>query len=41
LVYPQRELRLRVLLIPAGNLAKREAASCYEVLEERLRPPLV
>lgn len=37
LVFPQRELRLRVLVIPAGNVAKREAPSCYELLEERPR----
>jgi ribosomal 50S subunit-recycling heat shock protein len=37
LIFPQRELRLRVLVIPTGNVAKREAAGCYEVLEDRPR----
>lgn len=33
--FPRRELRLRVLTIPAGNLAKRDAPGCYELLGER------
>lgn len=33
--FPLRELRLRVLTIPAGNLAKRDAAGCYDLLGER------
>ena len=37
LIFPQRELRLRVLVIPAGNIAKRDAASCYELLADRSR----
>ncbi|MBM4116380.1 RNA-binding S4 domain-containing protein [bacterium] len=33
--FPRRELRVRVLAIPTGNLAKRDAAACYALLEER------
>jgi len=41
LEFPQRELRLRVLAIPAGNVAKREADSYYEILSDRPRAPLL
>jgi ribosomal 50S subunit-recycling heat shock protein len=37
LIFPQRELCLRVLAIPAGNIARRDAASCYELLADRPR----
>lgn len=38
LIFPQRELRLRVLDIPAGNVARRDAPSYYALLGERTLP---
>ena len=40
LIFPQREIRLRVLVIPGGNVSKRDAPSCYELLEDRARSEL-
>ena len=33
--HSHRELILRVLALPEGNLSKKEAPACYEVLAER------
>ena len=33
--FPSREMEIEVLVIPEGNVPKKEAASHYRVIEER------
>lgn len=36
---PLRELRLEVLELPAGNVARRDAPDCYTILSDRRDAP--